>query len=303
MANHDTVLILGAGASKPYGFPTAYELGQMINGVLPEAFARLNYTGVLREPVGSWQKFLEACFMPTKEAPHYPFLLQMQRQFRESEIYSIDRFAFLHPSFETMARHYIALILLLCERQSILSGGWYKAFWNDVLIPNVTSNSAPLDIVTFNYDRSLEAYIRRASKAAYPTRQDEVLAKIRIHHVYGSLGKLDHGDGFVDYGHPNYFENSTPSIKLIPPRAEANDDLGDLVASKKKAVFLGFGFDELNLDVLGITADKRPKQVFASRLGLSKRLEKAAEERLSAIVWGTPNQDVEKFIHESEAFA
>ena len=123
MANQDTVLILGAGASKPYGFPTASELGQMINGVLPEAFAGLNYTGVLRERVGAWQKFLEACYVPTGDGQQWPFLLQMQKQFRESEIYSIDRFAFLHPNFETMARHYIALILLLCERQTYSVAG------------------------------------------------------------------------------------------------------------------------------------------------------------------------------------
>lgn len=303
MANQDSVLILGAGASKPYGFPAASELGQMINGVLPEAFADLNYTGVLRERVGAWQKFLEACYVPTGDGQQWPFLLQMQKQFRESEIYSIDRFAFLHPNFETMARHYIALILLLCERQSILSSGWYRAFWNDVLMPAIKDDSAPLDIVTFNYDRSLEEYIRRVAKAAYPTRQKEVLAKIRIYHVYGSLGKLDHGDGYVKFGDPTYFENSTPFIKLIPPRAEANDNLGDLIASKKKAVFLGFGFDELNLGVLGIHAGRRPKQIFASRMGLSKRLEKAAEERLGPVDWGNSTQDVEKFIHESEAFA
>ncbi len=303
MANQDTVLILGAGASKPYGFPTASELGLMINGELPDAFAKLKYNDMLREPVSSWQKFLEACFVSTKEAPHYPFLLQMQKQFRESEIYSIDRFAFLHPNSETMARHYIALILLLCERQSTLSSGWYRAFWNDVLIPTITSDSAPLDIVTFNYDRSLEEYLRRASKAAYPTRQKDVLAKIRIHHVYGSLGKVEHGDSFVVYGDPSCFENSTPFIKLIPPRAESDNDLGNLIASKSKAVFLGFGFDELNLGVLGIHAGRRPKQIFASRMGLSKRLEKAAEERLGPVNWGGPTQDVEKFIHESEAFA
>ena len=303
MANQDTVLILGAGASKPYGFPTASELGLMINGELPEAFADLDYSGVLHDPAGSWQKFLQACFVATKEAPHYAHFLQLQKQFRESEIYSIDRFVFLHPNFEMNARHYIALILLLCERQSMLYGGWYRAFWNDVLVPIITHDAAPLDIVSFNYDRSLEQYLRIVIKAAYPSRQKEVLAKIRMHHVYGSLGTIDHGEDFVGYGDPRDFDQSSAFIKLIPPRAATNKDLGDLIASKSKAVFLGFGFDELNLGVLGISADKRPKQVFASRLGLSKRLERAAEERLSSIVWGSPTQDVEKFIHESEAFA
>ena len=303
MATQDTVLILGAGASKPYGFPSASELGQMINGELPNAFVDLKYTGALREPAGSWQKFLQHCFVPTKEATHYLFSSNCRNSsVNPKSTRLIGSRSYIRTS-RRWQRHYIALILLLCERQSILSSGWYRAFWNDVLIPSITSDSPPLDIVTFNYDRSLEEYIRRASKAAYPTRQKDVLAKIRIHHVYGSLGKLGHGDGCVDYGDPTYFENSTPFIKLIPPRAESDNDLGNLIASKSKAVFLGFGFDELNLGVLGIHAGRRPKQIFASRMGLSKRLEKAAEERLGPVNWGNSTQDVEKFIHESEAFA
>lgn len=302
MATQDTILILGAGASKPYGFPTASELGQMINGELPDAFVDLKYGDMLRNPA-SWQKFLEVYFVQTQEAPHDGYFQHLQKQFRESEIYSIDRFAFLHPNFEATARHYIALILLLCERQSTLTGGWYRAFWNDVLNPAVASNAGPLDIVTFNYDRSLEEYIRRVAKPSYPTRQKEVLEKLRISHVYGSLGRGEHGEGFVRYGEPRDFETSAPFIKLIPPRAESNDGLGELIASKRKAVFLGFGFDELNLDALGIHEGRRPEKIFASRLGLSKRLEKSAEERLGTITWGTPTQDVDKFLHESEAFA
>ncbi len=303
MATKDTVLIIGAGASKPYGFPTASELGPMITGEVPETFRHLRYNDVFHGRVGSWQKFLEACFVPTNDTRHPADFLRLQKQFKESEFYSIDRFSFRHPPYEGMARHYIALILLLCERQSELKGGWYKAFWNDVLNPAVENKETSLEIVTFNYDRSLEEYIRRVAKAAYPERINDVLGTLKINHVYGSLGPLVRGETFVEYGGPENFETSASYIKLIPPRAEPNNDLGSLIASKKKAVFLGFGFDELNLKVLGIHAGRRPKQIFASRLGLSKRLEKAAEETLGEIIWGDPSQDVEKFIHQSEAFA
>jgi hypothetical protein len=303
MATKDTVLIIGAGASKPYGFPTASELGPMITGEMPESFRHLRYNDVFHAHIGSWQKFLETCFVPTSEARHPADFLRMQKQFKESEIYSIDRFSFLHPHYEGMARYFIALILLLCERQSELKGGWYRALWNDVLNPAVEDNEGPLEIVSFNYDRSFEEYIRRVAKAAYPGRENDVHNTLKVSHVYGSFGPVGIGEKLVEYGEPSSFETSAPHIKLIPPRAEANGDLGDLIASKNKAVFLGFGFDELNLRVLGIHAGRRPKQIFASRLGLSKRLEKAAEETLGEIVWGDPSQDVEKFIHQSEAFA
>lgn len=275
----------------------------MINGVLPEAFSGLEFATLLEDRVASWQKFLQAYFVETPEAPDRQFFLQLQKQFKESEIYSIDRFVFLHPNFESMARHYIALILLLCEKQSVLTGGWYRTFWNDVLIPAVATESAPFDIITFNYDRSLEEYIRRVAKASYPAREQEVRARVQINHVYGLLGQMENGTGPVPYGDPTCFESSVPFIKLIPPRAETNENLGDLIASKSKAIFLGFGFDALNLSVLGIHEGRRPKQIFASRMGLSKPLEKAAEELLGPIEWGNPAQDVERFIHESEAFA
>ena len=303
MTTIDTVLIIGAGASKPYGFPTASELGPMITGVIPASFDHLRFNDVFPNSIGRWQTFLEDRFQPTNQASHPAEFLKMQKEFKESEIYSIDRFLFSHPQYEGIARHYISLILLLCERQSELKGSWYRALWNDVLIPAVERNEGSLEILSFNYDRSLEEYIRRVANATYPKRGSHVLETLKVSHVYGSLGPVGANENFVDYGEVRKFIASASQIKLIPPRAEANRDLGKLIASKSKAVFLGFGFDELNLRVLGIHAGQRPKQIFASRLGLSKRLEKAAEETLGEIIWGDPSQDVEKFIHQSEAFA
>lgn len=290
-SKNDTVLIIGAGASCPYSFPTATGLREMIMGELPHAFrAPENFPA----PTGyySLAQFIERRLPAgtTVEDLH-----RFQREFRESQVYSIDRFVYYRREFESIAKYYISLILLFCESVRRPEGNWYQQIWNELVLSKYDSGQV-LEIITFNYDRSLEMYLELASKACFGS-DVSILRRIRISHVYGQLGSLD-GELPVEYGNHRLAERAAESIKLIPPRAEAQPNIQTIITQSRKLIFLGFGFDELNLQVLGINKENAPPIIYATRKGLSANAVCRANELMPSINWASPDHDVRAFLHE-----
>lgn len=291
MATNKTVLILGAGASRPYGFPTANELRKIIIGErkVEQTFRDEHpHEQMLRGITGDLAANLN---LSALEKAHSTDFI---RKFTATDFYSVDRFCFKHPQFSEFAQMYIAAILLRSEALVKPYGNWLQQIWNDVIYPELDDGSPPLEIITFNYDRTLEFYFRTVFTAlGKPELQQE---RIHIHHVYGSLGVLDE----IPYGSFELASNAATHINLMPPRADNNDDLYHLLISSDRAVFLGFGFDELNMKVLGITArnDERPAEIWASCYGLSATNKARAKETLGKINWGDPGDTVQDFLHK-----
>lgn len=287
---NDTVLILGAGASCPYSYPTATGLRKMIIGELPESFGERNQFPV---PIGyiSWAQFIEQ-LRPTGVTVED--LTKFQREFRESQVYSIDRFIYYRREFEEIAKHYIALALLFCESLNKLEGDWYQQIWNELVLSK-NDPSQVLEVVTFNYDRSLERYLKLAARACFGD-EVSILNRVNIRHVYGHLGELD-GPLPVEFGNYKLAARAAASIKLIPPRAEAQTDIQTAITRSRKAIFLGFGFDELNLQVLGINAGNAPAVIYATCRGLSASAIGRASQLMPHISWADPEQDVRTVLH------
>ena len=294
MSTKKTVLILGAGASRSYGFPTAAELTDMILGRLPPRFISDHRFNKGVEPGPNWNDWI----LNESSVLDPAFVRSFQQHFEAADTFSIDRFLAFQPKHEAIAKPIIARILLLCEGKSTLRGGWYAQFWNDVIQDAIKTESPPIDVITFNYDRSLEQYLQTVSAAAYAD-SNKALAAVRIQHVYGSLGSLD-GDGNVtEYGEVQRHKKASTGIKLISPRAACNSTIRDTILSCDRAVFLGFGFDSLNLDTLGRTSQNHPREMFASCYGLSTRLKAQAEDRLPGVIW--VNETVDDMLRKSMA--
>src|SRR5205085_958335 len=73
------------------------------------------------------------------------------------------------------------------------TGSWYQYLLNVLLREDGTAHFQPnsLGIITFNYDRSLEAYLHYALQSRFRIHGDEaaaVLSEIPIIHVHGILG-------------------------------------------------------------------------------------------------------------------
>lgn len=242
MIKSPTVLVLGAGASLPYGFPLGSELRSEILGLPQSRSAVALNTSIKQHPL--FTEFVDA--------------------FMASRRYSIDAFLATRMRFAEVGKQVIAAALLYRETNSVdrlrnsLQQDWYDYLWNRLsTVPWDELNFDNLSVVTFNYDRSLEFFLLSAARGTYGVTEEEAVAKLRqlkIVHVYGDLGSPWPGDPrYVSFGEglsDNVVLRIAEWLKVIP---EARDDDAVFIEAQgiltraEAICFLGFGFDELNL--------------------------------------------------------
>jgi hypothetical protein len=251
MITTPTVLILGAGARYPYGFPTAKGLKELIC----EAFS---------SPSSPPSVFLsEDCnFVPEQ-------FFQFREAFLKSGQPSVDAFLERRPKFLDVGKLAIAFCLMPFEREEKLyhpdphRGG----DWSEYLSVKLNSSfeefgENKLSIITFNYDRSLEHYLLNSLINLHGRTRDEcasALEKIPIVHVYGQLGEQPYPkQGSHQYRadrveHFIYVKTAAAGIKLYHEEAEsASARACELLRGAKCVCFLGFGYHPFNIARLNI---------------------------------------------------
>lgn len=207
MIEIETVLLLGAGASIPFGFPSGQNLVDIICTRL--SFNTLQAkTNVEKLFIEGWRRafiILEQSFSKKRLSTFTDRLLNSGES-------SVD--AFLEsqePEFVEIGKAAITASLLPCELEKTLfmyfmetrrrpgdteeqSKNWYQYLWGELNAPFEQFEENKLSIVTFNYDRSLEHYLFTALKNKYPGKSNEEYAEkiqsIPIIHVHGKLGPL-----------------------------------------------------------------------------------------------------------------
>ena len=170
-----TTLILGAGASAPYKFPTGFELTQKILALEGNIELLIYFSD---------QNTL--------------LVRRFFQSFRMSTATSIDSFVAKNPQYTEVARTAIAMVLMEMEDHEVffnhtINDHWYRYLVNK-LCPHSWDAFDPsrLRIVTFNYDISLEFFLATAVSHMYGKGAADViakLAKLEIVHVYGKLDR------------------------------------------------------------------------------------------------------------------
>lgn len=272
-----TVLVVGAGASRSYGYPTGAELRTLLHDMDPLVLRNLARVGQTSLP----SEFL--------------------REFKRSRASSIDSFLAHRTHFEKVGKVAIASILLNCERQPIprLAPGdndeWHEHLINMICqTPWERLDLGWLTIVTFNYDRAIEWAIFDALQAYYGKQPGQVLEKLRalrILHVYGWLGSpygSEHDGDFLPHGQdptqaiidrddwPQVVGQAACRLKVIPEGRTEDQvlvEVSNAINGAQRIAFLGFSFDPLNLQRLGaksvFMANGEHKEVWATTLGLT----------------------------------
>jgi len=130
-------------------------------------------------------------------------------------------------------------------------------------------NQNNIAFITFNYDRSLEQFLFGAIKSQFGKHSYEcsnMLKRISIVHLYGQLDPLPwqsvQGVSYssVD-GISIRIKNARKNIKLISDERDINNSeefkqAYELIKWSEKIYFLGFGFDEINIERLNINLMK-----------------------------------------------
>jgi hypothetical protein len=294
-----TVLVLGVGASHPYGYPTGWELLK---------HAR-------RYPV-------EAIAAQIKPRPSFE-ARALYEVLRATGDASIDAVLEEQEDIREAGKAFIARWLLNDERKARDArqrpdpeGAWYRELFGAMRAGSLEEfRRNPLMIVTYNYDRSLDNFLVDALSAKYRKHSREECANaldcIGPWHVHGQLGTLPErpaiGIAPVPYGgDANALTDSNVAeaaagIKIMDEAHPNNDVLmlaRDAISKADRLVFLGFGFNGTNVRRLRLHECLRNETaVFASAKGPA-RLQDDIRRALNSLTpqIGAPNEGALEFL-------
>ncbi|MDK2979982.1 MAG: hypothetical protein PWQ55_329 [Chloroflexota bacterium] len=258
MISEPTTIILGAGVSKPYGFPIGLDLR---NEIIDHTLVRKDWS------------FWNALSIDEN------LVIEFVTRFRDSNIYSIDKFLENNPNYLQVGKICIAVCIREKEdhknffRTNAKSDGIYQYLFNE-LVSGIRWNEVEqnkLSFITFNYDRSLEQYLFESYCNFCPRNTiEETLSSffqyIPIYHVHGKVGDLDwQGKKGTQYKplEINHFKGRITEIEKIKMASEnivlvseqdpqTANKLAYILKSSKNIIFLGFGYHNENLNKLKI---------------------------------------------------
>lgn len=262
-----TTLILGAGASQPFGYP----IGRVLKGnVIHLNDEYLHEHGFTREQYREFTQHL-----------------------KRSTINSVDAFIERFPQYRDIGTACIALALAMQEFENNLFSHHSEAgpSWYEILANALDDGISPvrenkLSIVTFNYDRSLEYYLVEVLRHNRDIAVDaaiEQLSTIPMLHVYGSIGECPpQRAGSRPYATTNESIHRAiverHFIRLMPDVRKEHQifqQACDLILQAKRVVFLGFGFDATNVQRLRAFEEKWPdssrRETWATTTGMGQR--------------------------------
>lgn len=247
MIDENTVFILGAGASMPYGYPSGSRLREII-------LSKLGSSNVIRDMVSLG-------FTEEKIA-------EFRKGLRYSATSSVDSFLEHRPEPEFMDIGKIAMaqVLIPNENQNSLfrneNDKWYTYLFNNLVTDSFNAfDKNKICFITFNYDRSLEQFLFIALKNRYGKSEDECASKLKnipILHLHGKLNDLpwQNKDGrpYTNQISSNeVIEKAANEIKIIHEDIKDNSlfkEAHGYIENAQNIYFLGFGYHKANMDRL-----------------------------------------------------
>lgn len=310
MITRPTVLVLGAGASVPYHFPTGAKL-----------FADLTKADHHRPQPGGGRTLVystSAARVREWDLADDEALDRFTKRLTRSGEESVDAFlANQSDDLMRVGKLVMAAALTSHERDESLfehayvdQGAWYRWLWKqldnrpDRLLEN------QLTIVTFNYDRSLEYFLAECLQHRHDVPREEALQLARqfpIIHVHGQLGGLgDDGTTSRPYVPPRSLrdlEIAAMGITVISEVADEDehfDAARDALANADRVHFLGFAFDPRSLKRLGFQEGVliRPDTLGGSTFRMTPAEIEAASEHFTeaTFVPGDPAHNVLQYL-------
>jgi len=247
----------------PFGFPSGPQLKA-------EIVRRLESPGDTMRAIATQLRFSE------------DHISQFRDALKHSGKRSVDAFLEHRKEFLEIGKVATACELLSHEFQSALFGpgenNWYEYFFNKLNTRFEEFDNNHVSVITFNYDRTLEYYLVTALENSYGKSRGacfEMLTAIPIVHLYGQLGPLPQevGSG-VAFGmglNPKTVRAAADGIQIIHETitAERFERAHQFLGKAERICFVGFGYDETNLDRLLQPEQNVLVKVVGSALGLT----------------------------------
>lgn len=298
MITKQTVLILGAGASVPYGFPSGIELKRQICEELRN--------GEKRDLIES---YLNPSYMASTSSKIDDFLSALFYSGKKS----IDAFLEHRTEYMQIGKVAIGAILIPYEIEYSLfwtTPSWYQDLFNNMNATFEKFGENKLAIITYNYDRSFEFYLKKALENSYGKsgkKSIEQLNRMQIIHLHGTIGNLPGmGSNTREYRKKlsaidlaiceNTIKVIHESIDEQPQFTEAKR----LIKEAETICFLGFGYDKTNMDRLSLkTINLSGKRIFGTAVHMGDAeliMIKAYWDGKIQINLGQSDETIEKFL-------
>jgi hypothetical protein len=301
MIEKKTLLILGAGASEPLGFPVASVLvDEIVRGIRSRNFVNERLTKVMGRSQDAVDAFCDA-LVPRP--------------------YSIDRFLEDRNDLAEIGKEAIAIVLATRELGGNIdntegSRTWMHLLFDAMAAPKAEWAKSKLSVITFNYDRSFEFFLLTALRKRFKLSEAEAAEMLRstvkpLIHVYGKLGGLPSLDD-SEAPHLRYYGDCATSsdlgvasrgIHIVSDRNEKDsvfDDAKLLVREAEEIVCIGFGWDEMNMRRIGLSTGATGV-IFGTTYRMSPAEVRKIENRLGPRVnqFGGQNQDAYRFLRSA----
>lgn len=280
MIKHETVFILGAGASKPYGFPTGLDLLKLVgHGLLDHT-----KTNAILEEMGFSKELQE------------DFGIQLLA----SQKLSVDAFieGRTEPEFIELGKAAIASFLIpfenisnLLERKREIT--WYQYLFNQIGGNPGDFNYPNISIITFNYDRSFEYFFLHALMNSSGLNEQQTaihISNIPIVHIYGKLAEPhfinSNGRSFHHEVTRKDVEKSFENIKIVSEVTGETEEIRksrEIIYGARKLIIIGFGYHDVNIERLGLPRSFRGSGngYMGTATGLKRDEIRRTKERMS----------------------
>ncbi len=288
MIEEETLFVLGAGASKPYGYPTGENLREYICKQFP-ALVNLHY------------QYPESKYIFPKESQkHYEHEAEkLARVFFKSSTSSIDLFLSRNQSFNEIGKMAILAGILQSEQKSKFreemedkNQDWYSYLFKRLTNSLIKAEDYKdlgknkVSFITFNYDRSLEQFLYESVVNSYYDEKlkDKIYTKqvsfeeiipFPIIHVHGKVANL-HWEGGIKYKKIEkiQIEDYVENIRIIFDKQNDEEvkQVRTQIKKAKRIFFIGFAYADENMEVLGIPdVLVKNQKIYGTAYGMTER--------------------------------
>lgn len=260
------VIIIGAGGSVPFGFPT----GQKLKWAICDGLADV-------EKVNTAQTKNHLAEALLKENFNVEELVKLRDRLKTSGWESVDEFLAQHSVLQTVGKAAIAACMIPCENRDQLFDprdvngvridNWYQLLFRTVFTPFQNITQKKISIFTYNYECSLETYLRETMRNSYEHPEEDIevaLKHIPIIHLHGEFDTHDYGSGPTSVS----LRKCSEKIKIVTDNLDKSPQFQQATNALWKAeeiYFMGFGFDEKNLARLPIESKYPPDSPFGKK--------------------------------------